>query len=265
MAGENNQQQTPPQDPAAGNSSEARTAQGELKDQNPTLTQPSGTEGKTSTEGSQNDDGKSFLNRKPAEPTKPEAKAGDDKPADPKPDDVKSEAPQGAPEKYTDFKLPDGYAFDPEALKTVSGLFKEAGLSQENAQKLVDYYAENSLQATKAPYDMWANLQKDWVGEIDNRFGSKADGMRNDINQAIDSALPPKLRGAFREALDFTGAGSNPDFFEALSILAKPFLEGTSVPQGRVSPAGQKAPAADSRPTLAEAIYPHLAANRGQQ
>lgn len=258
---DDNQTQTTPQDPIAGNQTEARTPDGQLKDQSSTATtQESGTGSTTSSEGSGNE-GKSFLNRKPE--AKPDAKP-DDKTGDAKTDD-KAPPATGAPEKYEDFKLPDGYAFDPEALKTVTALFKESGLSQAAAQKLVDYYAENSLQAAKAPYDMWANMQKDWIGEIDNRFGTKAEAMARDINQAIDAVLTsPKLNRAFREMMDFTGAGSNPDFFEAMTLFAKPFLEGTSVSQGRPSAEGQKPPKADSRPSVAEAMYPHLVGNRQQ-
>jgi hypothetical protein len=240
-----------------GNDPQARAPTGELKDQNPTLTQPSGqTNTDPSPKPEQNE--RSFLNREP------DVKASDEK-ASGKEGEPKPEAkPEGAPEKYADFKLPDGYTFDPEALKEVTGLFKEAGLSQDSAQKLVDYYAKNSLQASEAPYKLWADTQREWVKDIENSFGSKAEAMRKDINQFIDSpALTPKLRTAFREALDFTGAGSNPAVFEALSILVKPFLEGSSVPQGRPSAQGQQAPKADSRPSLAEAMYPHLIPNRG--
>lgn len=252
MADENQNQTTP-----QGNEAEARTADGTLKDQNPTLTTPSGDQ-----KPEPKPEAKSFLNR---EAEKPEAK--------PKPEGEKApegekkpeaEVASGAPEKYADFKLPEGYAFDPEASKQITALFKDLNLTQEGAQKLVDYYANNSLQAAEAPYKLWADTQKEWVGEIDNRFGSKAEAMRTDINKAIDSAISsPKLRTAFREALDLTGAGSNPDFFEALSIFAKPFIESAPVRGNGPTKESQSAPAAPSRPSAAEAIYPHLIPNRG--
>jgi hypothetical protein len=235
-----------------GNQSEARTPDGTLKDQGNTI--PSAPPTETKPEGG------SFLTQE----TKPEAKPeGETKPegAPKEGDEPKPEA--GAPEKYADFKLPDGYTLDPEAGKEVTGLFKELNLSQDQAQKLVDYYAKNSLQTAEAPYKMWADMQKEWVNEIHDRFGSKADATRRDINSAITNALPPSLAKAFRTAIDLTGAGSNPDIFEALSILAKPHLEGKSVPAGKPSGEANKAPGAPAAPSLAEAMYPHLAANRG--
>lgn len=260
MAGEDqNQNQNSP-----GNTAEARTETGELKDQN--STQQSGPN-ETSTDQSQQQskpDGKSFLNTKPAE-VKPED--ADKSKADPKLEGKKdTDASSGAPEKYEAFKLPEGYEFDPDALKEVSGIFKDLGLNQDAAQKLVDYYAKNGLQAANAPYELWADTQKSWVDEIQNRFGSKSESMRTDINKAIDVAITsPKLRGAFREALDLTGAGSNPDFVEAFSIFAKPFLEGTPVVPGKVSNEANKPPQQPQPPSAAEAIYPHLIQNRGAQ
>jgi len=65
-----------------------------------------------------------------------------------------------------------------------------------------------------------ADLQKEWLGDIHDRFGSKAETVRTDISKAIDAALPPSLARAFRGALDLTGAGTNPDVVEALSICS---------------------------------------------
>lgn len=256
MADDQNQNQNQQQTQVEGNSEQARTPDGTLKDQN--SIQPSGDQNKAP----QPEANKSFLNREPekAPDKKPEGEKAPE--GEKKPEDVKA----GAPEKYEDFKLPEGYKLDDKVADTVSKTFKELGLSQEAGQKLIDIYAENSIQAAQAPYDLWAKTQTDWVGEIDNRFGSKAETMRTDINKAIDTAITsPKLRGAFREALDLTGFGSNPDAFEALSIFAKPFLEGTPVRGGAPSKEGTKAPASDSRPSIADAMYPHLVQNRGGQ
>jgi hypothetical protein len=246
----------------AGNETGARTESGDLRDQNPTLNQPSGEPNKELVEkpAAEADAGKTFLNQKAKDP----ADAGDKKPEGEKVDgEKKPEVAAGAPEKYEDFKLPEGYKFDDAALKDIQGLFKEAGLNQEGAQKLVDYYAKNGLQAAEAPYKLWAETQKGWIKDIEDTHGSKADTMRTDINKAIDAAITaPKLNRAFREALDLTGAGSNPAMFEALSILAKPFLEGTVVKGGGPTKESQKSPDTSARPSAAEAMYPHLIPNR---
>lgn len=199
-------------------------------------------------------EGASFLTGKPKaeEPeAAPEPKEGEKEPAK-----------AAAPEKYEDFKLPEGYKFDDEALKEATGVFKELGLSQDAAQKLVDYYAKNNLQAAEAPYKAWADMQKEWLNDINDRFGSRTEAVRTDISKAINTTLPPSLARSFRAALDLTGAGSNPDIVEALSIMLKPLVEGSSVRGNGPSAESQKAPGAPERPTAAQAIYGHLGGNR---
>ncbi len=236
-------------DPPQGNQPAAREMDGTLKDQNP----PPET---TTPTPEKKPEGQSFLTQTPEAP-KEEPKE------EPKPEDKKPDA-EGAPEKYADFKVPDGFKFDEKALTEATAAFKELGLSQEAAQKLVDTYAKNTQQAIEAPYKQWADLQKEWLGDIHDRFGSKAETVRTDISKAIDSALPPSLARAFRGALDLTGAGTNPDVVEALSIMFKPFVEGPSIRPGGQSPEANKPPGAPVAPSIAEALYPHLVNNRGQ-
>lgn len=245
-------------EPPQGNQSEARTPDGTLKDQSTPTTTPTLDPKETpSTEG------KSFINGKPPEP-KVEPKVEPKLDAEGKPIvEKKEDAPkEGAPEKYADFKLPEGFKFDEKALGEAQGVFKELGLPQEAAQKLIDTYVKTTQQAVEAPYKEWADLQKTWLSDIQDRFGSKAEDTRTNISKAIDSALPPSLAKAFRGALDLTGAGSNPDVVEALSIMFKPFVEGGSTPSGGQSPEANRQPGGPSRPSVAEAMYPHLAQNR---
>lgn len=208
-------------------------------------------------------DGGSFLTQTPKESPDKTTPEGDPKSsAGDKSEGEGDKVSEGAPEKYEAFKLPEGYTLTDEASKEVSELFKGLNLSQDSAQKLVDYYGKNLLATAEAPYKEWANTQKEWVSEIQDRFGSKAEKVRGEINSAITNALTPSLAKAFRTALDITGAGSNPEIFEALSILARPHLEGKPVPQGKPSGEANNPPNAPVRPSAAEAMYPHLINNR---
>ena len=250
-------------DPPQGNQPEARTSDGTLKDQNPA---PLGNTTPTPTP-EKKPEGGSFLTQDPPKPEDKKPVEGDPKPeGDKKPegeDKPKPDPAAAAPEKY-EFKFPEGYTLSEEGSKEVTALFKDLGLSQDQANKLVDYYGKNLLASAEAPYKQWADTQKEWVSDIHERFGSKAEATRRDINEAITNAMPPSLAKSFRSALDITGAGSNPDIFEALSILAKPHIEGKPVTPGAPSKEANKPPGAPDRPSLAEAMYPHLAANRGQ-
>lgn len=261
MAGEqeqNQQSQTTQTEPTAGNQQEARLPTGELKDQN-NLIPSSGATEKTSSDESQNS-GKSFLNREPE--AKPEAKPeGTDGKAPKTEGEPKTQA---APEKYADFTVPDGVKLDDKTMESATAVFKELGLSQDAAQKLVDIYIQNGVEAAEAPYKLWADTQNEWVQEIQDNFGSKADGMRNDINKGIEAAFTPKQAREFRAALDFTGAGSNPAMFAAFHTLFKPFIESQPVKGNGPAKEGQTAPKSETRPSVAEAMYPHLIQNRGQ-
>ncbi len=241
-------------EPPQGNQPEAREPDGTLKDQsNPTTTL-------TPLEKTPSTD-KSFINDKPPEASpKEEPKLdADGKPIEPKKEEPKAE---GAPEKYADFKVPDGFKFDPTALTEATATFKELGLTQDQAQKLIDTYSKVGREASEAPYKAWADTQKAWLSDISDRFGSKSEAVRTDISKAIDSALPPSLARSFRSALDLTGAGSNPDVVEALSIMFKPFVEGGSLRPGGLSPEANRPPGSPSRPSIADAMYPNLAGNR---
>jgi hypothetical protein len=211
--------------PAPGNTPEARTPDGTLIDQS-----------------------KPPASTTPTPETKPEIKPEGE---------VKPEVVAGAPEKYADFKLPEGFKLDDKVLPEVQTAFKDMNLTQDQGQKLIDLYAKNGLEAAQAPYKAWADTQKQWSDEISTRFGDKADGVRGDINSAINTVLPPSLAKNFRAALDLTGAGTNPDVVEALSVLLRPHYEGKPVPGGKPSAEGQRAPGAGP-PSLADAMYGHL-------
>src|SRR6266403_750438 len=111
-------------DPPTGNSPEARTGDGTLKDQTPP------TETTTPTPPEKKPEGGSFLTQTPLEKKEgepdPKAKEGDGK----APEGDKKPDAEGAPEKYADFKVPEGFKFDEKALLEATTAFKELGLSQ---------------------------------------------------------------------------------------------------------------------------------------
>src|SRR6266852_7132459 len=243
----------------ATNTTEARTLDGTLKDQSPrptTTTTPTPETQIPSTEPT----GTSFLTGAKAGEAEGEGKGKANEGEAPKP-----EIASGAPEKYTDFTLPEGFKFDDKALTEAQAVFKELNLPQAAAQKLVDTYAKQVASATSAPYDLWANTQREWNTEILSRFGGEAGSnkLRGDINAVINRVLSPTLQKSFRAALDFTGAGSNPDMLEAFSIMLKPHMEGRPVPSGNPSSTANTNPDRPSGPIdPAAATYPHLVGNR---
>lgn len=165
---------------------------------------------------------------------------------------------KGPPEKYADFKLPEGYSFD-DAVKTeANALFKDLGLSQDGAQKLIDFYTAKHKAALDAPIKAWQDQQEKWIGEVkaDPEIGGKLGQVKTDIAKAINS-LGPDLAAAFREVMDFTGAGNNPTFIKAFWNFSKRLTEGGHVAAGGPSKFGQSKPGAQPE-SAARAMYPNL-------
>ena len=178
--------------------------------------------------------------------------AAGDKPADDatKTDDAKTDGDK--PIEYTDFKLPEGVKVDDEVMGQFKTLAAESKVSQETAQKFMDLHTAAITKAANAPYDAWRSTQSAWQAEIkaDPAIGGKNLGQtQTAIAKAIDSMGPAEAK-AFRQALNFTGAGNNPAIVKGLALLGKSFTEGTAV-------SGAKPSGGDGK-TAAKSIYPTL-------
>ncbi len=164
---------------------------------------------------------------------------------------------EGAPEKYADFTVPEGFTLD-EAVATEAGaLFKGMNLTQPQAQSLVDFYVSKTAAAAQAPYDAYASMREGWRSEIkaDPVIGGKLDQVKADVARAIDGLGDAKLATDFRAAMDLTGAGDHPAFIRAFHKLAQKVIEGGHV-SGR-GPAPVQSPTGSAR-SAAHALYPDL-------
>lgn len=115
------------------------------------------------------DDGK-------GEPAKGEADLlADDEDGTPKDKaDGQADADKGkAPETYEAFTLPEGIAIDEATLAKATPIFKEAGLSQEQAQKLVSLYADMQQATAEQTLAGFQQLKQDWSSQIkaDQTYG----------------------------------------------------------------------------------------------
>lgn len=184
-------------------------------------------------------------------------KTTETKPTEPPKEGEKPKEAAGAPEKYEDFKLPEGLELSPEVVTEVSGLFKELNLSQTQAQKLVDFHSK-TLSATaeavsKTNMDTWLNQKATWKTEIkaDPEIGGKLGEVKAKIG-GMYAALGPenaKLVTEFKAAMDLTGAGDNPAFIKLFHKLAERLGEGSPVVGSTAKPKPGSA---------AQAMYPDL-------
>lgn len=167
--------------------------------------------------------------------------------------------PEGAPEKYEAFTLPEGYEANEPVLIEATGLFKEIGLSQAQAQKLVDFYSKVSADAADAGIKLWQETQTAWREEVKADpviGGQKLGPVMATIKKAINTIGDAKLISEFHEAMNITGAGNNPAFIRAFHSLAQKLVEGGPV-SGKPE-SSQKPPA-----TAGAALYPNLKPSQG--
>lgn len=150
--------------------------------------------------------------------------AGDGKPAD---GDAKPEGSQ-APEKYEGFKVPDTVELDAKMLTEFETTARTLGLSQENAQKLVDFGAalvEGGLEAQDVNR---TETLETWEKEIkaDEEYGGDKLGETLDRGRRV---VRDHGSDGLKEVLESSGLGSNPHVLRFLVKLDKALGEDRTV------------------------------------
>jgi len=194
-----------------------------------------------------------------AEPTKTATETGTPRHAatllSTKHEDATPAAAVGAPENYSDFKYPDGMeGYKGEQLNAVHSLFKEGNLSQELAQKFVDFHNGELTKVANSHTEGWNATNQAWKDTLkaDKTIGSGTDSiLRPEVSSGISKLIDSHLGGdAFRVAMEQTGAGNHPDVIRGLWKIAQKMNEGTAVEGG---PAREV-----QRRSIAQRMYPSL-------
>lgn len=128
-----------------------------------------------------------------------------------------------APEKY-EFTPPEGQELDANALAVFEPIAKELGLSQEQAQKLVDIYPQIQQQQAEA----WSKQVSDWGEQVksDKEIGGdKFNASVGAAQRALDQFGNPELR----EYLNASGLGNHPALVRFCAKVGKAMAEDTFV------------------------------------
>ncbi len=135
-----------------------------------------------------------------------------------------SEAPPEkpvVPEKY-EFKAPDGFTADPETLGSYEGLAKEAGLTQEQFEKVTDfglkYFQDQLGKQAEAQSARVVGWQNEALSDRDLSDGKK---LLPDVMQNTSRVLDNFGGDDLRKALVDTGAGNHPAVIRALNLIGK--------------------------------------------
>ncbi|MGQ6155336.1 peptidase [Serratia sp. IR-2025] len=136
---------------------------------------------------------------------------------------AEKEKKPAAPEKY-EFTPPEGQELDANALAVFEPIAKELGLSQEQAQKLVDIYPQIQQQQAEA----WSKQIADWGEKVkaDKEIGGdKFNASVGLAQRALDQFGNPELR----EYLNASGLGNHPALVRFCAKVGKSMAEDSFV------------------------------------
>lgn len=179
----------------------------------------------------------------------PEAKAAADAAV------VEAAAKAAAAPVYTDFTIPKEVGIDPALMEKAKATFAAQGLSQEQAQAVVDFYsgdvAKIITEAAAKPYDLWRDTQAKWQEDIkaDAEIGgAKMQAAMANGARAIDLFSTKDEAIALRQALAFTGATNNPAIARFFARVGARISDGKFVPGNAPTTAPK---------TAAEVLFPN--------
>lgn len=135
------------------------------------------------------------------------------------------EEPTGAPEKYEDFKVPEGFT---APIEEFTSFAKEMNMSQENAQKVVDFFTNTYAPKLET---MRQEQIKGWREESEKQF------KKEDIeiaNKGLAAFTSPELK----QLLNETGLGNHPQMVKLFNLIGTKISESNLIdgkPTGKSS------------------------------
>lgn len=127
------------------------------------------------------------------------------------------EKAETAPEEYAEFTMPEGVELNSDILAEASPLFKELGLSQENAQKLVDFHANQVQAITQSQDDAYNQLMNEWTTETTAEFGDNLQETVAYAQAAIEKFGSPEVKQLFSDH----GLGNHKEVIRFLSQVGR--------------------------------------------
>jgi len=136
-------------------------------------------------------------------------------------------ATEAAP--YGDFTLPDGASVDEITMGEFKDLAKEAGLPQEQAQKMVDLYSREVQKAQDASWNLWKDTNAAWQGQVASDAeigGAKQQEIETTILKGIQGVMNAAETAAVKDMFKVTGSGNHPEMIRLLHRLTEGRTEG---------------------------------------
>jgi hypothetical protein len=151
--------------------------------------------------------------------------------------------PNGAPEAYSDFTIPEGFTLEGARKNEALAIFKELNLSQPGAQRAIEAFTKlvsEDTGAIKAAMDAERTQQiEQWGIDAKTQLGDKYDETVALATTAVKAVNDPALTAAFNEQ----GWGNHPALIKAFAVFGSVMrdspMDGTGSPAG----AGKDTPA----------------------
>lgn len=163
--------------------------------------------------------------------------------------------PEGAPESYADFTLPENMEINAAVMDEFKGMAKEANLPQEQAQKFVETGAKLVQEAVENVFneqvEAYAKKVDSWhqTRAQDPEIGGTDEKQKQALSEA--SKVVKAIGGeSLMKALDETGAGNHPEIIRAFFRIRNVVGEDGKLIQGNSGGSEPKSPA--------QSIYPNL-------
>lgn len=150
--------------------------------------------------------------------------------------DAGSEGSQTPPDAYADFAMPEGVTLDESAITEATPIFKELGLDQEQAQKLIDIYAKQVQAGSQKQVDSFNQLMNDWRDQSKNDSEFGGDKFEENVKvaqAAIDRYGTPELK----QLLEDHGVGNHREVVRFMVRVGQTLKEDVPGSSGGVSAA----------------------------
>lgn len=157
------------------------------------------------------------------------------------------------PEKY-EFKLPEGMTLDEAAMAIVSPVFKELGLDNDQAQKLVDLQNMLTKDAATKHDVAFEQYKEDLKVEAKTFFGPKLQEVMKNVARARDQFIHKELQ----EKLNVSGLANDKDVLVFLDKLGRTVGEGKFLEGKQSAPAKGDGSVKIEGASLAD-VYPSMA------
>ncbi len=177
-------------------------------------------------------------------PTEAPTEAPTDKPAEGTETEAKKDEPQGAPEEYAEFTMPEGVEFDAELGGDIKAIAKELNLTQDQAQKLADLGLKHGQKAASTQVEQLAKARETWANEAkaDKEFGGEKFG---ENMATAKKAVDAYASSALKDLLNQTGLGNHPEMIRLFHKVGQAISEdrfdgGRSAAQGSAQTAAER-------------------------